>query len=84
MPEKCETCGSKVSSYPMGCPGCGAPNCCQRCCDEDSKALSEIQASPDFKPLLDALKPIPTDALKGGLWDCEDCYPKLCHCQEKA
>lgn len=33
----CEHCGSRVSSYPMGCPGCGAPECCQRCCDEQNK-----------------------------------------------
>lgn len=34
-PNACSHCGGKISSYPMGgCPGCGAPNCCQRCCDE--------------------------------------------------
>ena len=59
MSGKCETCGSEVSSYPMGCPGCGAPNCCQRCCDEGAKAMLEIRVDPKFKPLLDALKPIP-------------------------
>jgi hypothetical protein len=30
----CEECGGSVSSYSHGCPGCGAPLCCQRCCDE--------------------------------------------------
>ncbi len=32
--EVCDDCGGKVSSYRNGCPGCGAPQCCQACCDE--------------------------------------------------
>lgn len=30
---RCEDCGSTVSSYRNGCPGCGAPQCCKACCD---------------------------------------------------
>lgn len=37
IPEKCDTCGGKVHSYPVegGCPVCGAPNCCPACCAAD-------------------------------------------------
>lgn len=33
---RCDDCGAKVTSYgpSMACPGCGAPNCCQPCCDK--------------------------------------------------
>ena len=32
--DRCEHCGSIVTNYRNGCPGCGAPQCCQRCCDK--------------------------------------------------
>lgn len=37
IPEKCDTCGGNVRSYPVdgGCPVCGAPNCCPACCAAD-------------------------------------------------
>lgn len=38
----CDDCGAKVSSYPNGCPGCGAPNCCQSCCDR-ANAISRAE-----------------------------------------
>lgn len=34
--DQCEACGASVSSYPNGCPGCGAPQCCQPCCDKEN------------------------------------------------
>lgn len=55
-PNACAHCGSKVSSYPMGgCPGCGAPNCCQKCCDEANRErLAEqvhVRAVPMHPPM---------------------------------
>ena len=32
LANRCDDCGSKLSSYPNGCPTCGAPECCQSCC----------------------------------------------------
>lgn len=32
LSNRCEECGAKLSSYPNGCPTCGAPVCCQQCC----------------------------------------------------
>ncbi len=33
--DRCEHCGTKLSNYPVGgCPECGAPICCQKCCKE--------------------------------------------------
>ena len=42
--DRCETCGSRISFYRMGCPLCGAPQCCQRCCKEGGSGSEE--ASP--------------------------------------
>jgi hypothetical protein len=40
-------CGNLVSSYPNGCPGCGAPQCCKKCCSE---GLDQIdQAIQNFQ-----------------------------------
>lgn len=43
--DRCDTCGAKVSSYPNGCPTCGAPQCCQWCCKRDAlqKELDEAR-----------------------------------------
>ena len=30
--DRCDECGTKLSSYIGGCPFCGAPVCCQSCC----------------------------------------------------
>ncbi len=76
--EKCETCGTEIQ--PGTCMVCGANPCCHWCCAEDTKALLEIRANPNNAVLLEALKPIPVNT-EGSLWDCEDCYPKLCHCR---
>lgn len=40
---RCEHCDAKVSSYPNGCPGCGAPQCCQSCCDRQN-AITRAEA----------------------------------------
>lgn len=51
--DRCEDCGSKVSSYPKGCPQCGAPECCQSCCKrhtaESALAALREQAERDAK-----------------------------------
>lgn len=39
--EKCEHCNGKISSYRSGCPGCGAPMCCQSCCEEKCLEVAE-------------------------------------------
>ena len=41
MTEPCEFCGGAVGQYPHGCPGCSAPQCCQRCCNGGSPSLLE-------------------------------------------
>ena len=41
MTEPCEFCGGAVGQYPHGCPGCSAPQCCQRCCNGGSPSLIE-------------------------------------------
>lgn len=50
--ETCEHCGAKISSYPSGCPGCGAPQCCQPCCDLSNAkariAALESRPTPDW------------------------------------
>jgi len=35
IPEVCINCGTKLNLY--GCPKCGAPACCPKCCDEAEK-----------------------------------------------
>lgn len=41
MTEPCEFCGGAVGQYPHGCPGCSAPQCCQRCCNGGSPSIPE-------------------------------------------
>lgn len=48
----CEHCGGKVSNYSHGCPGCGAPVCCQRCCDEAKAAPVAVQPAPVAAPVV--------------------------------
>lgn len=75
----CEHCGSRVSSYPMGCPGCGAPECCQRCCDEQNKndriaalesRVRELEAERDklLKRLKRATELCASQAEDEGIW----------------
>ena len=53
--DACEHCGSGATSYPNGCPGCGAPVCCQRCCDEAN--AKPAPPPPDEKPdVCDAIR----------------------------
>ena len=40
--DRCDHCGAKVSSYPNGCPGCGAPQCCQSCCDKQNAIAGRL------------------------------------------
>lgn len=40
---RCEHCGARISSYPNGCPGCGAPQCCQSCCERQN-AITRAEA----------------------------------------
>lgn len=56
MNEVCEECGSKVSGFRNGCPGCGAPCCCTRCCDEANSQLSEERFNSRSHSLTDLLK----------------------------
>lgn len=34
--DPCSTCGAQVNHYRNGCPGCGAPVCCESCCRADN------------------------------------------------
>lgn len=43
---KCE-CGEVLSSYPNGCPTCGAPVCCNKCCREDVVEYSMVMTFLD-------------------------------------
>lgn len=47
LANRCEHCGAQVSSYPKGCPTCGAPNCCQMCCKVEhlTRELEQAQAA---------------------------------------
>lgn len=46
----CEHCGCKVSTYSHGCPGCGAPVCCQRCCDEANEQMKGDAEYKSWRP----------------------------------
>ena len=39
---KCYGCGGSVSSYPNGCPQCGAPMCCETCCRADAAMAGRV------------------------------------------
>lgn len=39
MSDTCDHCGGRVGQYSHGCPGCGAPQCCQLCCTGNHEAL---------------------------------------------
>lgn len=43
MTDHCEHCGAQVSNYRNGCPGCGAPQCCQSCCNKQNARDSATQ-----------------------------------------
>jgi len=38
---KCESCEGDVTNYRFGCPQCGAPVCCKRCCDENTAYMKK-------------------------------------------
>ena len=42
LDEECDECGTKLIAR---CLQCGAPVCCPKCCDEDHKYQSDIQAA---------------------------------------
>lgn len=75
--DRCEHCGSIVISYRSGCPGCGAPQCCQRCCDK-----AEIERlNENIKTLLAnhqtvraKLEAAELDARRECLWVNDDDY----------
>jgi hypothetical protein len=64
---KCDNCGSVATNYPMGCPLCGAPVCCEKCCREivtpapplaqgpDPFALPDTRTTHDSNPISAAL-----------------------------
>jgi hypothetical protein len=47
MNEPCEHCGEQIGYYPLGCAGCGAPQCCPRCCDEENARRATSEPPPD-------------------------------------
>jgi len=73
---RCDECGTKLSSYPSGCPLCGAPVCCQSCCkiDHYSKELDALRGKVQrFKGVIDSLGGIATLNI-----DLLEAYNSLC------
>lgn len=49
---RCPDCGATINDYPIGCPLCGAPQCCEQCCTiehfkEEIAALREQLAAAE-------------------------------------
>jgi len=76
MTEPCEFCGGAVGQYPHGCPGCSAPQCCQRCCNGGSPSL--IEQFRRMRADLDRTA-AERDALRAALLDALRSLPAFAH-----
>ena len=56
--ERCDHCGcDRIYSGPPDCPRCGAPNCCEICCNEQTQADRIAELEAEKKSLFTAAKP---------------------------
>ena len=53
---RCDLCGAKVSDHSMGCPGCGAPVCCQWCCKRANAEADRDSAREEIERLREVLE----------------------------
>lgn len=68
---QCDWCGSPVSSYKNGCPGCGAPQCCQRCCDAENDPVAQSVEQGSDKAVVAGSSPAGVATTKPGCFDCD-------------